>query len=197
MSIDAQSSQKQQEDESPYSLGAFTILIVEDYPFMAHLMATMLREFGVGKVLMANSADEAKRMLAMFNSDAGARDPVDIVIVDWLMPEEGGDGVALMDWVRGHKKDAVKFLPMILCSAYTNEEVVISGRDHGASEVMVKPIAAQKLARRILHVIDHPRPFIKAPDFFGPDRRRKVQAFNGEEKRKMNPEEIKESHEQV
>ncbi|MCB9988858.1 MAG: response regulator [Rhodospirillales bacterium] len=178
-----------------YSLSNFRILIVEDYPFMADLIATMLREFGVGNIVMANSGSEAKEMLVMLNTDPGSRNHIDMIVTDWLMPD--GDGTDLLDWIRGHKKDTVKFIPVILCSAYTSEEVVEIGRDHGANEVLVKPVSAKKLASRLLHMIDHPRPFIKAPDFFGPDRRRKVEPFDGEDKRKMKPEEIKESHERI
>lgn len=87
-------------------------------------------------------------------------------------------------------------MPVIVCSAYTSEAIVSEGRDYGANEVLVKPVAAESIAKRISHVIDQPRPYIKAPDFFGPDRRRKTQKFPGEEKRIANPDEVKEFHEQ-
>lgn len=186
---------KASSEDAAYSLAGFKILVVEDYPFMASLMTTMLREFGVGHLLLAENAEEAERMLVMFNADPGSRDNIDIVLTDWLMPD--GDGDRLMKWIRDHKKDAIRFLPIILCSAFTSEEIVIAGRDRGANEVMVKPLAAKKLANRILHVIDHPRPFIKSPTFFGPDRRRKVEPFNGDDRRKLNPEDVEEHHERI
>ncbi|MCB1556358.1 MAG: response regulator [Alphaproteobacteria bacterium] len=184
-----------QKEKSAYSLNGFNVLIVEDYPFMASLIATMLREFGVGNIFIAHNGADAREMLVMFNGDPAARDHIDIVLTDWLMP--GGDGIALIDWVRAHKKDSVRFVPIVLCSAYASELVVIKGRDHGANEALVKPVSAKKLANRILHVIDHPRPFIKAPDFFGPDRRRKVEPYEGDEKRKTSPEELREHHERI
>lgn len=191
----AQNNSPAAKEEGAYSLAGFKILVVEDYPFMASLITTMLREFGVGHMLLAENAEEAQRMLVMFNADPGSRDNIDIVLTDWLMP--GGDGSDLMNWIRGHKKDSIKFLPIILCSAFTSEDIVGAGRDHGANEVMVKPLAAKKLANRILHVIDNPRPFIKTPNFFGPDRRRKVEPFDGDDRRKLKPEDVEEHHEQI
>jgi len=185
-----------QRQKQAYALSSFRILIAEDYPFMSDLMSTMLKEFGVGYVLHAVSGAEAKEMLMLFNSEsADSRNAVDIVIVDWLMPE--GDGPDLIKWIREHRKNTVKFLPVILCSAYASEDVVRVARDTGANEALVKPLSAEKLAKRILYVVDNPRSFIKSPDFFGPDRRRKEQAFEGDDRRKMQTEAIKEHHEQI
>ena len=40
-----------------------------------------------------------------------------------------------------------------------------------------------------MHVIDVPRDFIESLNFFGPDRRRrKVDEFEGDDRRKVNPE---------
>lgn len=177
-----------------YSLASFRILVVEDYPFMADLLSSMAREFGVGNILLAESGNEAKEMIMMFNSDPRGSH-IDLVITDWLMPD--GDGKDLIKWIRDSKKDTIKFLPVILCSAYTSEAVVTTGRDCGANEVMVKPLSAKKLADRILHVIDHPRPYIKTENFFGPDRRRKEEEFKGEERRVTQSDEIKEYNERL
>lgn len=179
-----------------YSLAAFRILIVEDYPFMADLMSSMLREFGVGNIVQASSGNEGKEMITLFNSDEGSRNKIDIVLMDWLMPD--GDGLELLQWIRNHKKDSVRFLPTVLCSAYASEDVVTVGRDNGANEVLVKPISAVKLASRLLHVIDKPRPFLKAPGYFGPDRRRKnSEEYKGPERRVSTAEDIKQYHERL
>ena len=184
-----------QKQKTAYNLKSFRILIVEDYPFMADLMTSMAREFGVGNLLLANSGTEAKEMIMMFNADPGARNLIDMVITDWLMPD--GDGADLIRWIRNSRKDTIRFLPVVLCSAYTSEEVVFTARDTGANEALVKPVSANKIASRILHVIDHPRPFIKTPDFFGPDRRRKVEKFAGEERRVATAGEMREFHERL
>lgn len=187
---------KQRAKSQAYSLRNFRVLAVEDYPFMADLISTMLREFGVGHIVQAIDNQEAKEVLTLFNSEsADPRNAIDIVIVDWLMPN--GDGPELLKWIRDHRKAQIKFLPTILCSAYASEDIVKMARDSGANEALVKPVSAIKMAKRILHVVDNPRPYIKAPNFFGPDRRRREEKFEGADKRKTKAEEIKQFHEQL
>jgi hypothetical protein len=62
---------------------------------------------------------------------------------------------------------------------------VIKARDAGVTEFLAKPISAKALYNRILHIILNPRPFIKTETYFGPDRRRNVNAkYSGPERRK-------------
>ena len=49
---------------------------------------------------------------------------------------------------------------------------------------MVKPMSAHTLFERIETVIERPRPFVRIKGFFGPDRRRHVSGFAGEERRR-------------
>lgn len=184
-----------QQKRKAYNLHNFRILVAEDYPFMADLISSMTREFGVGHLLLAQSGNEAKETIMLFNADQGSRNQIDLVITDWLMPD--GDGAELIRWIRSSKKDSIRFLPVILCSAYTNSKVVATARDCGANEALVKPVSAKKLANRILHVIDNPRPYIKSPDFFGPERRRKDDKYEGPDRRITKAEEIKEFHERL
>lgn len=180
--------------KDPYDLSFFKILIVEDSQFIFSLMSSALKAMGVGKILGAKDVSEAQRTLLAFNAVQSSQN-IDVVITDWLMPEMEGSELIL--WMRRHKSDVIKFLPIIVCSAYTSSDVVEKARDCGANESLVKPVSAQKLANRILHVIDHPRPFIQAPEFFGPDRRRKNIKFAGEDRRKTQETDIEEEHEQL
>lgn len=181
--------------EASASLKNFTILIAEDYPFMSDLLGGMLRAYGVGRIQLAESGADARDFIRFSNSHKGSTGQIDMVLVDWLMPN--GSGVDLLQWMRSHKSPSIKFLPAILISAYTNEEVVRVARDNGANEALVKPVSAQSLANRILHVINHPRPFVKAPGFFGPERRRQEKEFQGEDKRQPGIEMVKEHHERI
>jgi len=182
--------------KNTYDLRNFNILLAEDFEFMQQLVTGMLRAFGVGQIIVCPSGNEARGLISVM---AAAKTPdmkmVDIVLADWMMPD--GSGLELIKWIRNHKSDKVKFLPVIMLSAFASEDVVKSARDIGANESLVKPVSGEKLASRILSVIDHPRPYIKSPDFFGPDRRRKNVPIKGEDRRKLKAEEIKIYNEQL
>lgn len=180
--------------EEPYDLSTFRVLIVEDFPFISSLMSSSLAHMGVGRVITAHDGNEGKDKILKHNAVQSSQN-IDVAIIDWLMPEFSG--LDLLQWLRGHKRDVIRFLPVIICSAYTSRSLVEDSRDAGASEVMVKPVSAAKMAHRILYLIDHPRPFIQTGFYFGPCRRRKTERFNGIERRINNAENITESHEQL
>jgi DNA-binding response OmpR family regulator len=79
-------------------------------------------------------------------------------------------------------------VPIIVISGYTERERVLAARAAGANEVMTKPITAKALYSRLVEVIEHPRPFVRAPDYFGPDRRRAQDSnYDGPERRVAAP----------
>lgn len=177
------------------NLTNFRVLIVDDFTFMAELLAGLLKEAGIGNTLTCESAEEAQQRITHAAQHQSASSHIDLALIDWLMP--GTNGVELIKWIRGHKQEHIKFMPLVLISAYTSRKVVQAARDNGANEALVKPIAAETLISRLIHVINHQRPFVKTGTFFGPDRRRQDQPFQGEEKRKTDPNFVKVHKEDV
>ncbi|MCD8494188.1 MAG: response regulator [Alphaproteobacteria bacterium] len=138
-----------------YDLKGLRILVVEDFPFMADLMSAMLREFSIGKVLSVCQISEAQEHLQTYNMSTPQGQHIDLVMTDLFPPRD--EGLQLMRWIREHRDDSIRFLPVLFCTAHTSLNVVTSGRDYGATEILVKPVSAEKLAHRLLHIIDHPR----------------------------------------
>jgi len=171
----------------------FTVLIVDDYPFVANVLTSALNEMGVGRILTADNGERAIDHLQTYNSFENGSS-IDVVLMDWLMPTMSGK--ELLDWIRKNKKETIHFLPVIVCSAYTSGALVRESRDMGANEVIVKPFSASEIARRIQYVINHPRPFVKSKTFFGPDRRRQNKHFDHEDRRKAKPQDMKANYEQ-
>lgn len=171
----------------PYDLSNFTILVVEDSTYMQGLISSMLKIFGVGDILTCADANEAMDLLTITQARTKSRyvNNIDIVLTDWLMPN--GSGKELLQWIRHNTKDSIRFLPVIVVSGYTTEKITNETRDLGAHETLVKPISATSLASRICSVIDHPRKFVKAPAYFGPNRRRQQMGFAGPDKRITTP----------
>jgi CheY-like chemotaxis protein len=179
-----------------YSLGNFNILLADDYDFMQQLITGMLKAFGVGNLMTCNSGADAREILTISMAAQGKNNvkPIDILLTDWLMPE--GSGESLVRWIRNHKRDPIRFMPVIVVSAFIDGDVLKRARDSGANEILVKPLSGENLASRILTVIDRPRPFIKTATYFGPDRRRQNRPIKFEDRRKTKAEEIKLKNEQ-
>ncbi len=147
---------------------------------------------GVGDIVKATSGKRGIEKILQYNG-TNAINHIDLVLLDWLMPD--GNGAEVLKWVRSHSRDSIRFLPIVICSAFTDAELVTQGRDLGANEVIVKPVSADKIATRMLRIIDQPRPYVQSSSFFGPDRRRKTKKIAHEERRKIEPEIVREHHE--
>ena len=80
------------------------------------------------------------------------------------------------------------YATIIMIAAYADLKTVANARDSGVNEIMAKPLSAAALEKRIQRVLGAPRPFVEAPDFSGPDRRRsKKTALEGKERREIPP----------
>ena len=171
-------------EPGPYDLSNFTVLLVEDSIYMQSLITSMLKAFDVGDIIVCGDAKEAQELIKISQARRKSRfiTDIDIILTDWLMPE--GSGEDLLTWIRSNEDDNVRFLPVIVVSAYTTEYITSITRDLGANEILVKPVSGKGIASRICSVIDSPRPFIETADYFGPDRRRQNTPFIGEDRRK-------------
>ena len=164
-----------------YDFSRISLLVVEDNDFMAGLLTSMLSALRVGRVLRARTGEEAKNIIEARASGGPSLYGVDIVLSDWHM--QPVDGLELLKWVRAHRKDSVKFLPFIMLTAYPERQRVVTAREAGMTEFLRKPVRLETVIGRLVEVIERPRPFVKCATYFGPDRRRKVQAFEGPDRR--------------
>jgi CheY-like chemotaxis protein len=160
-------------------LDRIRVLIVDDNHHMINIVRTILRGFGIKDTLEARDASEA---FELFRSSA-----VDLVIVDYQM--DFMDGLDFIRLVRTAKDSRHALVPIIMLTAHSERKRVESARDAGVTEFCCKPITAFELYRKVAAVVNHNRPFISAPNFKGPDRRRRVNPdFQGPERRASPPE---------
>lgn len=162
---------------SAYRFTYLKILVVDDNRNMLGLLQDILRAMGVGEVVTADNGASAIEILTDSVST-----PVDIVITDLSM--EPMDGDALTRWIRNDPNSPNRFLPVILLTGHTELGKILAMRDAGVTEVLAKPININGLTNRILNIIDRPRRFVDAAEYFGPDRRRHTEPYSGQEKRK-------------
>lgn len=157
----------------PLKLENLSVLVAEDILPMRNTMVKLLETMGIGKVYAAKDGRQAFNIFCRVKPD--------IVIADWHMPIE--DGLDLVEKIRHSEKSPAKLTPIIFMTGYNAQPRIVKARDVGVTEYLIKPFTAADLAKRIAHVINTPRNFIDAHEYFGPDRRRNRQPFDGEKKR--------------
>lgn len=158
-----------------YRFKEITVLIVDSQPAILELIKDVLKMFGV------------QRTLAYVDGKAGlkafATHSPDILIVDWDLSNL--DGLAFTKAIR---ESASPYTPIIFMTAFSSAKRVVAARDSGITEFLRKPFTAEALYKRIEEIIERPRPFVRAPEFFGPDRRRRPKKdFSGADRRSGRP----------
>lgn len=139
------------------------ILLVDDNHYMRVLLAEILRAIGVQRIYEANDGAEALQMM---------RDrEVDVVMTDLSM--EPLDGIDFVRLLRNSPDSPNQMAPVIMVTGHSTFARVNEARDAGVSEFMVKPLTARSVIERLHQAIEHPRPFVRSDDYFGPDRRRR------------------------
>ncbi|MBC8270212.1 MAG: response regulator [Rhodospirillaceae bacterium] len=156
-----------------YDLSNLSVLIVDDYQPMRLILKNVLHALGIKTIAEAPGGLEALTILKSSN--------VDIVFADNLM--EPMNGIELVERIRAGEDNIDPFTSIIMVSGYSDLAQIIKARDAGINEFLAKPISAKMVYLRICSVIEHPRSFIKAETFLGPDRRRREAMIDGEERR--------------
>jgi two-component system phosphate regulon response regulator PhoB len=116
------------------------ILIVEDEPAIAELIAVNLRHNGLAPV-WAEDGEAAQREIDAVLPDA--------ILLDWMLP--GQSGVALARRWRGDAR--TKAVPILMLTARGDEGDKVSGLDAGADDYITKPFSTQELLARIRAVL--------------------------------------------
>lgn len=149
-----------------YQMQNISVLVVEDNLPMLEITKSLLLTFGVGHVITAQNGEMGFRRFCEINPD--------IVIADWMMKPV--DGISLTRIIRNDSASPNPYVPVILMTGFSEKRRVFQARDAGVTEFLVKPFNARDLYKRLVQVIERPRQFVKAEDFFGPDRRRRMPA---------------------
>ncbi len=84
-------------------------------------------------------------------------------------------------------------IPIFAISSFPSRADVKRARDEGVTDVLARPVSAATIIRKLRGALAYPRPFIAAPDFFGPDRRVRDRrsAFLGDERRTRQAKKVK------
>ena len=116
------------------------ILIVEDEPAIAELIAVNLQHGGFESII-ANDSVTAQRALDTALPDA--------ILLDWMLPGQSGLSLA-RHW---RKQERTKSIPILMLTARGDESDKIAGLDSGADDYITKPFSTQEMLARIRAVL--------------------------------------------
>ncbi|MFQ5763875.1 MAG: response regulator [Rhodospirillales bacterium] len=157
-----------------YDFQDLSVLVCDDSLQIRALVKTCLMAFGVKTILDAANAEAAFEQLIDKKPD--------LVITDWALGES--DGLDLVRRVRNDMDSPNPYVPIIMLTGYTEMDRVEIARDAGVSTFLAKPMSADSLLKRMIALVEDERPFIRAMNFFGPDRRfHAAEDFGGADRR--------------
>ncbi|HBH39459.1 MAG TPA: phosphate regulon transcriptional regulatory protein PhoB [Curvibacter sp.] len=116
------------------------VLVVEDEPAIAELIAVNLRHNGFRPTL-AMDGDSAQREIDAMLPD--------LVLLDWMLP--GASGLTLARRWRADPR--TKAVPIIMLTARGDEADRVAGLDAGADDYMAKPFSTKEMLARIRAVL--------------------------------------------
>ena len=150
------------------------ILLVDDNRHMRVLLSEILKALGVRHIYEAS--DGAQALKSMRGQQ------IDIIMTDLSMqPLDGIDFVRLL---RRSPDSPNPMCPVIMITGHSTLSRVQEARNAGVNEFMAKPLTARGVVERLNQIVENPRAYVKTEDYFGPDRRRRIDPnFQGPERR--------------
>ncbi|THD64795.1 response regulator [Phenylobacterium sp.] len=140
------------------------ILLVDDNHHMRVLLSEILKAVGVRHIFEASDGAQALKMMR--------GQQIDIIMTDLSMqPLDGIDFVRLL---RRSPDSPNQMCPVVMITGHSTMARVQEARNAGVNEFLAKPLTARGVVERINQIVEHPRPYVKTDDYFGPDRRRRV-----------------------
>ncbi len=116
------------------------VLIVEDEPAIAELIAVNLRHNGFHPTWAMDSASAQRELDAVLP---------DVILLDWMLPGESGLTLAR----RWRANPRTKAIPIIMLTARGDEADRVAGLDAGADDYIAKPFSTKELLARIRAVL--------------------------------------------
>lgn len=113
------------------------VLIVDDFATMRRIIRNILNQLGFNNVEEAENGAEAMEKI-----QAGG---IDLILTDWNMPVMDGFGL-----LKKLKADpALKNIPVLMVTAESEKEKVVSAIQAGVNNYIVKPFTAEVLQEKL------------------------------------------------
>ncbi len=146
-----------------------SILIADGGHHFRRIVHTVIRGFGTKSIVEVDNMDSMLRVLH--------EQRIDLLLCDTMLPPAGGFEATLK--VRRSENCVFRTVPILLMAGDTRESQIRKARDCGANMVVAKPLSPRLLYDHLVWIALNNRPFVDAPNYFGPDRRFKIEGYPG------------------
>ncbi len=139
--VDSRDAPDPESSEKNYPRGNERVLVVDDEPSIAKLVAKMLDRLGYAVTAFSSSVDALKA----FRNDP---DAFDIVITDMTMPDMTGDMLA---------REMISIrpgLPVLICTGFSERLNQEQSDEMGVSAFMSKPVGLKDLSETLRKILD-------------------------------------------
>lgn len=157
-----------------YDLSDVRILVVDPSPFRRMLICDVLKAIGVEQF---EAVDQGTTAYSAYRAAS-----FDIIIAEQFMLLL--DCLDLTRMIRTTPDSPNPTVPILMIAASPRTDEVVAARDSGVTEYMAMPFSVTTLYNRLVFIIEQLRQFVRDGEYFGPDRRRSVKDFLGDEKRR-------------
>jgi DNA-binding NtrC family response regulator len=138
------------------------VLIVDNNNFIAKTLYSILEAFGVRKITICDTLEEAEKKY--YNSE------LDVIFIDFMM--ENRSGLNFLKTVRASNADKnPSDIPVILNTGVTDIDTIIMARDTGITEIIGKPFSPDQIHQKMHNALFNKREFINVDEYIGPNRR--------------------------
>jgi len=149
-----------------------------------HPVQLLRQVLGIAGVREFRHVEEREAAIDLLCSE-----PFDAVLCDDSI--DGDGGLAFVHAARRTHGVIAPMMPIFLVAARPRRRDVEAARDRGFTDVIGRPVSPATVMRKLGDAVAHPRSFIAASDFFGPDRRSPARARAvPQDRRKLQPKKI-------
>ena len=128
-------------------LSNLNVLVADDSEFDRELIVAQLKAMGIRKIQLAENGSIAAGKI---ENALAIRQPFQIVFTDLKMP--GKDGHSLARWIR--RDFQLQKMAIIMTTGNSQDVEVQEFFKHGVNDIIVKPVSAEVLKKKILHLFD-------------------------------------------
>ena len=118
------------------------VLIVEDNEHAAYLLRTLLERAGYAVVVSPDGRDALAKL--------GLMDPVDVVILDLMLPYVSGYQVL----IEARQNPKWQRVPIVVVTGRTLEMDAVRALETGANDFVRKPFSPEELVARVRRAIE-------------------------------------------